>query len=196
MIKKGKIIILSGPSGSGKTTLYKRLLADKNFKNRLVRPISVTTRPSRPGEKHGRDYFFISKRMFLAKKRAGHFLESQKVFDNYYGTPRKYVHDLLKTGKNVLLCIDVKGAKVVCRKHPKVVKIFVKTPSFKILKKRLESRGSEHKDHVALRLKTARQELKEAKHYDYIIINDQLPHADEKLQKIISLTLNEEMGKR
>ena len=156
-MKKGKIIILSGPSGSGKTTLYKRLLASRDFKDRLAKSISVTTRPRRPGEKNGRDYFFVSPRMFLAKKRAGHFFESQKVFNNYYGTPNKYVRDLLKAGKNVLLCIDVRGAKTVCQKYPDAVRIFIKTPSLRILKRRLEGRRSEHKDNVALRLKRVRE---------------------------------------
>ena len=185
-LKKGKIIILSGPSGSGKTTLYKRLLASRDFKKCLAKSISVTTRPMRPGEKHGRDYFFVSPKMFLAKKEAGHFLESQKVFDNYYGTPNKQVRDLLKKGKNVLLCIDVKGARIVCQKYPDAVRIFVKTPSLKILKRRLEARRSEHKDNVALRLKRVREELNEAKDYDYTIINDDLSHADKKLKAIIS----------
>jgi len=139
-MKKGKIIILSGPSGSGKTTLYGDLLKKKL---NLVKSVSVTTRPRRVGEKHGHDYFFISEKMFLYKKRAGHFLESEKVFDNYYGTPNKSVQELLKSGKNVLLCIDVKGARTVWRKHHKAVRIFIKTSTMEELKRRLEGRGSE-----------------------------------------------------
>src|SRR5881392_3567491 len=106
---KGKIIIISGPSGSGKTTLHKMLLESTKLKEKLVKSISVTTRPMRGGEKEGRDYIFVSVLKFQYKIKAGHFLEWQKVFDNYYGTPKKNVRDLLKAGKNVLLCIDVKG---------------------------------------------------------------------------------------
>ena len=126
MKKKGKIFILSGPSGSGKTSLYKKLLESQR---RVVKTISVTTRRRRPGEKDGRDYFFVSPRMFFYKKRRGLFLETQKIFDHYYGTPKKCVADFLRGGKNVLLCIDVKGAKVVRRKFPKAISIFIKTPS-------------------------------------------------------------------
>ena len=95
---RGGIFIISGPSGSGKTTLYKRLLASSRFKRRLAKTVSVTTRAMRPGEKNGRDYFFVSPKMFFYKMRAGHFLESMRVFDNYYGTPLKQVRDLLWAG--------------------------------------------------------------------------------------------------
>jgi len=148
---KGKIIIISGPSGSGKTTLYKKLLASKKLKGRLVRSVSTTTRPKRKGERRGRDYLFVSLKMFLYKKRCGHFLESEVVFGNHYGTPKKNVQDLLRAGKNVLLCIDVKGAKTVCRKLPGVITIFIKTTSLAVLAIRLKGRGSEQKSAVAER---------------------------------------------
>lgn len=181
-MKKGRIFIISGPSGSGKTTLYKKLIAERKS---LAKSISATTRAKRPGEQHGKDYFFVSKKMFLYKKRAGHFLESEKVFDNYYGTTKKYVLDRIKKGKSVLLCIDVKGAKTIFRKYPEAVSIFVKTPSIEILKKRLLARGSESKKIVDLRLKTAKEELKETGKYDYIIINDYISSAYKKLKEII-----------
>ena len=182
MIKKGKIFIISGPSGSGKTTLYKKLLAHNK---KLVKSISVTTRPRRPGERHGRDYYFVSLKKFLYMKRAGHFLESQKVFDNYYGTPYKNVNDLLKRDRNILLCIDVKGAQVVCQKFPTAVSIFIKTPSMAILRKRLKNRTAGGKDNLRLRLETARKELREAKNYDYIVVNDQLKVAYQNLKAIV-----------
>lgn len=188
-MKKGKIIILSGPSGSGKTTLYKKLLAGRKTKNRPVKSISVTTRPKRAGEKHGRDYFFISKKMFQYKKRSGHFLESEKVFDNYYGTPSKNVRDLLRAGKNVLLCIDVKGAKTVRRKFPKATTVFIKTSSLEVLEARLRRRGSEKKEIMKVRLQTARKELAEGKKYDYVIVNDDLRKAYSRLKAIISAEL-------
>lgn len=184
-MQKGKIIILSGPSGSGKTTLYKKLLANWKIKNCPVKSISVTTRPKRVGEKHGRDYFFVSKKMFLYKKRSSHFLESEKVFDNYYGTPNKIIRGLLRAGKNVLMCIDVKGAKTVRRKFPKAVTIFIKTSSLKVLAARLKRRGSEQKNIMKFRLQTARKELREIKKYNYVIVNNDLRKAYRRLRTII-----------
>ena len=188
--RTGKIIIISGPSGSGKTTLYKKLLADPFFKKRLFRSISVTTRPKRAGEKHGRDYLFVSHKIFLYKRRAGHFLEWRKVFDNYYGTPKKNVRNLFKRGKNVLLCIDVKGAAVVRRKYPSAIRIFIKTPSLEVLRRRLENRRSEGSEVINQRLKIAKQELKEASHYNHIIINDNLSKAYKDLISRLHSQLN------
>lgn len=181
----GKIFIISGPSGSGKTTLYQKLLADRDLKGRIVKTISVTTRPMRAGEKNGRDYFFVSLKMFSYKRKAGHFLEFQRVFDNYYGTPQKQVYDFLSAGKNVLLCIDVGGARIVCQKFPEAARIFIKTSSLEALKKRLECRGSEASVEIRQRLKTARQELKEAKCYRYVVVNDDLSNAYRELKQIM-----------
>ena len=185
----GKIIIISGPSGSGKTTLHKKLLVSKRLKGKLVKSISATTRPRRLGEKNGRDYLFLTPKQFLYKIKAGHFLEWQKVFENYYGTPKKNIERLLKSGKNVLLCIDVKGAAVVRRDFPPAVSIFVQAPSFSVLKKRLFLRGSETKEDLKIRLQTARQELLEAKNYNYIVINDDLEEAVKKLESILEKEL-------
>src|SRR5689334_16611038 len=112
-MSSGRIIIISGPSGSGKTTLHKKLLASRRLKGKVVKSISATTRPRREGEIDGRDYIFLNQDDFVKKQKTGYFLESQKVFDYYYGTPAQNVEALLKKGKYVLLCIDVKGAKVV-----------------------------------------------------------------------------------
>jgi guanylate kinase len=185
LVKKGKIIILSGPSGSGKTTLYKKLLASPRLKGRLVKSISVTTRDPRPGEKHGRDYFFVSQKMFQHKIKAKHFLENENVFGNYYGTPRKNIDYILRKGKNVLLCIDVKGAKTVTRQIKGAATVFIKTPSLSILKKRLFGRGSEKKDDLNRRLKVAVDELKEAVNYQYVIVNDDLSSACRELEDLI-----------
>lgn len=187
MTSTGHIIILSGPSGSGKTTLYKKILSTVP---RLTKTISVTTRPPRPNEENGRDYFFVTLQKFLYKKRAGHFLESQKVFDNYYGTPKSQLRDLLKKGKNVLLSIDVKGAKVVRRSFPKAITIFIKPPSLRELKERLEKRGSESQKNVRLRLQRVKQELKEAINYKYIIVNDDLAKSSRRLEELIHSLLS------
>ena len=183
-IARGKIIILSGPSGSGKTTLHKKLLESKKLKGELVKSISATTRPRRVGEKSGRDYLFLTPRQFLYKTKAGYFLEWQKVFDHYYGTPKHCVDRHLKAGCSVLLCIDVKGAAVVRRQHPDSAAIFIKPPSLAILKKRLLARGSENVEAVSLRLKTARREMKEASGYDYVVVNNDLKKAFKKLEEI------------
>ncbi len=188
----GKIFILSGPSGSGKTTLYQKLLANRAIRGRLAKTISVTTRLKRPGERHGRDYFFVQRGVFLRKKRAGQFLESEEIFGSYYGTLRKQVQDFLRAGRHVLLTIDVKGARAVCRQFPQVVRIFVKAPSLQILKDRLEERGSDANAAVVDRLQRAHLELKEARHYDYLVVNDDLKKAVGRLTGIVL----KEMGAR
>lgn len=182
---RGKIVILSGPSGAGKTTLHEKLLASPVFKKSLIRSLSATTRAPRPGEKNGRDYLFLSKEEFLAKQKRGEFLESMKVFDNYYGTPKDKVDAALMKGKNVLLCIDVKGAAYVSRKREDVFKIFVKTPSLAELGRRLKKRGSENAGTLRLRLKIARDEIKQAKFYDHVIVNDKLSQAYRDLARIL-----------
>jgi len=191
-MKQGRIIILSGPSGSGKTTLHQKLLKSPAFKNKLVRSLSATTRLPRPGEKEGREYIFLSKKDFFARQKNDEFLESMRVFDNYYGTPKDKVEAALKKGKSVLLCIDVKGARLVSRKRPDALKIFIKTPTLADLKARLKNRGSEDAKTLRLRLKIAKEELREAKHYDHVIVNDNLGRAYRELSAIIA----QERGKR
>lgn len=180
-----QVIILSGPSGSGKTTLYKKLLQEKSLAKVLAKTVSFTTRPPRPGERPGRDYFFVSRNMFEHKIRANHFLEHEKVFENYYGTSRKTVRDILR-GKNALLCIDVKGAQTVRKYFPKAVSIFIKVPSLEELKKRLTARGSENPKELARRIERVKEELKHANEYDYVLVNDDLGACYNKLLKIIS----------
>jgi guanylate kinase len=187
--KPGRLIILSGPSGAGKTTLHDLLSQSARFKGRVIRSISATTRKPRAGERHGRDYFFMSQKMFAYKIRAGQLLEWAKVFDNYYGTPLKNVRDKLKAGKGVLLCIDVQGARQVKKKVPDAFSIFVKPPSLDHLRQRLKNRGTDTHRAVALRLKTAAQELKEAKRYDQVIINDDLGRARRELEDVIGSAL-------
>jgi len=190
MSTKGKVIIISGPSGSGKTTLHQKLLASGKLRSRLVKSISATTRTRRPGEKNGKDYIFLTKKAFLSRRDRGYFLEWEKVFDNYYGTPKKKVDTLIRSGKNVLLCIDVKGAKTAGRCFPDAVRIFIKTPTIGDLKRRLAARGSETKKDLALRLATARRELKEAGKYDHIVVNGRLSAAFKNLEKIVCKALS------
>lgn len=185
MIDKGKIFILSGPSGSGKTTLYQRMLRSSVLSRKFKKIISATTRQPRPGEKHGRDYFFLSQKMFAYKNRAGHFLEAQQVFDHYYGTPFKSVKDFLRMQKNVLLCIDVQGARDVRAKFPDAVSIFVKTPTLQDLKHRLTQRDSEQPTTIRLRIQTAKKELAEARFYKYLLVNKDLDRCYKEFEAIV-----------
>jgi guanylate kinase len=182
---KAKIIIISGPSGCGKTTLHNKLLASPLLKGLVVKSISATTRSKRPGERSGRDYLFLSTKAFEQRIKKDYFLEWEKVFDHYYGTPKKQVLNLLKKGINVLLCIDVKGARTVAKEFPQALKIFIKTPSMKILESRLRARASESRESLALRLKVARRELKEARFYDHVVINGDLNKALGRLLHIV-----------
>ena len=123
--------------------------------------------------------------MFVYKIRAGHFLEWQKVFKYYYGTPLRKVKELLNKGRHVLLCIDVKGAKVVWRKFPQTIKIFIRPPSLAVLKSRLKKRGTESPQDLKIRIQTAKEELLEARHYDIVVVNDDLQLAYNRIKKFL-----------
>lgn len=180
---RGRLFIISAPSGSGKTTLCKKLLEDDL---ELAHSISATTRPSRPGEKDGVDYHFISKSDFERMIEEGAFLEYEENFGNFYGTPRKFITDSLKESKSVLLSIDVKGAMKVRKAYPEEsVLVFILPPSLKALKSRLESRRQDGKETILDRLKLAKKEISYKSRYDYRIINDKLKSAYHNLKDIV-----------
>lgn len=181
---RGKLFIVSAPSGCGKTTLCNKLLAGGM---RLVRSISVTTRPPRPGEKDGVDYRFVSPRRFAAMAGRGAFLEHEENFGNLYGTPRRPIEAALAKGRSVLLSIDVKGAMKVRRHYPKEsVLIFIMPPSIAALKKRLRGRAHTSNDRIGIRLRLAKKEMSYRDRYDHTVVNDTLAIAYRRLTKIVS----------
>ncbi|HLV08726.1 MAG TPA: guanylate kinase [Halanaerobiales bacterium] len=181
-MRQGIIFVLSGPSGVGKGTVLNKLL--DNF-NDIVYSISATTRKPRIGEVNGQDYFFFSREDFFKKIEKKDFIEWAKVHNNYYGTLRSYVEKIVKKGKDIILEIDIQGARQVKQEYNDAVYIFLSPPSIKDLKSRLDRRNSENIDNKLLRLKNAEIELKEKSKYDYEIINDQANKAAKKLKAII-----------
>lgn len=180
---KSKLFIISAPSGCGKTTLCKKIM---EHKLNLSHSISATTRPPRKGEIEGKDYFFVSPEEFRAMVKRGEFLEHEDNFGFLYGTPRKFVENLLKKGKNVLLSIDVKGAAKVSKLYPdRSVLIFIMPPTLAALKKRLESRMTDPAGSISHRLKIARREIKYKGKYDYVIVNDRIDAASRRFKDII-----------
>ncbi len=179
---KGILFIISAPSGSGKTTLCNRLVDSTGG---LSRSISMTTRPPRVGERDGMDYIFIEKEEFLKRKKKNEFLEWAKVFNEYYGTPKRYVKHLVAKGQDVLLSIDVQGAMKIKRLGIKTVYIFILPPSMAKLKERLVGRSTDSKKVIAKRLKIAKKELSYFPRYDYVVVNKVLESAIENLRSII-----------
>ncbi|MBU2101779.1 MAG: guanylate kinase [Candidatus Omnitrophota bacterium] len=188
-----KIFIISGPGGSGKTTLLDALFRRKIFKKNFIRTISMTTRPRRSGERNGKDYFFTTHEDFLARKRKGFFLESQKVLANYYGTPKFFYAQAIAENKSLILCIDVKGGMYL-KKSPRVGTIntiFITAPTDKELYRRLAGRA-ESKEFIKRRLVLAKEELKYARYYDYVVVNSTVKTALVDLEKVLCASQEEE----
>ena len=185
-IRRGMMIVLSSPSGAGKTSLSRKLL-EKN-KN-LFLSISFTTRPPRPLEVNESDYFFIDDKKFIDMLNKDEFLEHAKVFDFYYGTPKKPVMNALKSGKDILFDIDWQGTQQLMNSvQDDLVKIFVLPPSAKELEKRLLKRNQDTDETVKNRMSKASDEISHYAEYDYIIINEDF---DESLEKINSILIAE-----
>lgn len=183
MHEKGLLIVLSGPSGVGKGTVRKAIFSDPDVD--FEYSISVTTRPPREGEVDGVDYFFKTKEEFEELIRQGKLLEYAEFVGHYYGTPLDYVQETLNKGKDIFLEIEVEGAKQVREKFPDGLFIFLVPPSLSELKKRIETRGSESEEVIQNRLKVAKEEIEMMHLYDYVVENDRVDLAVERIKAII-----------
>lgn len=182
MPKKGLLLVVSAPSGAGKTTLCRLLIERLSFRF----SVSHTTRRPRPGEVHGRDYYFVSRQEFETLVREGAFLEWAEVHGNLYGTSMAEVERALSGEEDLLLDIDVQGASQVKRKlGGQAVFVFIMPPSLEELERRLRSRGTEDEETLARRLARAREEIAYAPWFDYVVVNDQVERAFSDLVAII-----------
>lgn len=183
MQEKGLLIVLSGPSGVGKGTVRKQIFSQPN--TAFEYSISMTTRSPREGEVNGVDYFFKSREEFETLIAEDKLLEYAEFVGNYYGTPVDYVRQTLDSGKDVFLEIEVKGARQVREKFPDGLFIFLMPPSLSELKNRIVTRGTETEDLIHNRMLSAREEIEMMSLYDYVVENDYVEHACEKVNAII-----------
>lgn len=179
---RGLLVVFSGPSGSGKGTVLKEALKKSDD---LAVSISATTRAPRVGETDGVDYMFYTKEQFLDLVSQNGFLEWACFCENYYGTPRAKIEELLDAGKNVVLEIEVQGAMKIKQKCPDAVLIFNLPPSLEVLKERLVGRNTDAEDVIKKRLETATWEISQAEKYDYVLVNDQIDVAVDTFLSII-----------
>ena len=178
----GLLVVLSAPAGCGKDTVLAELKkADAN----IVQSISMTTRAPREGENNGVDYYFTTTEDFETKIKENEFLEYVKYGVNYYGTPKKPIEEMVDSGKNVILKIEVEGAGNVRKLYPEAISIFIMPPSFSELSRRLRNRGTETEEDITRRLKIAENEMQKASEYDYVVINDDLTTCVEDVLAII-----------
>src|SRR3954470_8786814 len=183
MQEKGLLIVFSGPSGVGKGTVKKEIFSHPD--TAFEYSISATTRAPRPGEVNGVDYFFKSREEFEILIEQGKLLEYAQFVGNYYGTPVDYVRETLDAGKDVFLEIEVKGARQVREKFPDGLFIFLMPPSLSELKNRIVTRGTETEDIINNRLNVAKEEIEMMNLYDYVVENDQIERACERIKAIV-----------
>lgn len=180
--KKGFLLVVSGPSGVGKGTVCEALMDQYQD---LKYSISVTTRPKRPQEENGVNYYFYTKEQFEALIQVGGLLEYANVHGNMYGTPKQFVLDQIEAGEIVILEIDVQGALQVKQNHPDAVFVFLIPPDMEELRRRIVTRGTETQEVIELRMKNARKEIEYIQKYDYIVINTEVGQAVDQINTII-----------
>ncbi|MBC7900792.1 MAG: guanylate kinase [Saprospiraceae bacterium] len=178
----GNLIIISSPSGGGKGTLIKEILASVPD---IGYSVSLTTRPQRTGEIDGRDYHFVSRDEFETFRVDGGFLEYAEVHGNFYGTSRSQTEKMTSDGKDVILEIDVQGAQWVLKRQPEAVSIFILPPSFEALTHRLTARATETPEQLSLRLRNSFGEVMQYTEFEYVVINDEVTAASQRLESII-----------
>ncbi len=182
--RRGLMLVLSSPSGAGKTSISRRLLkTDKG----LEMSVSATTRPRRPGESHGIDYFFVDPGRFREMIDAGELLEHAKVFDHYYGSPRAPIEAALRQGQDILFDIDWQGTQQLAESaRSDLVRVFILPPSTAELERRLRTRAQDPEHVVASRMARTMDEISHYPEYDYIIVNDNLDESVEKVRSILT----------
>ena len=180
--KQGLLIIISAPSGAGKGSVIEQLLKkDSN----LWLSISATSRPMRSNDEEGKTYYFLTREEFEKRIAKDYFLEYATYAGNYYGTPKEHIQEQLNNGKEVILEIEIQGAMAIKDKIPEALCIFIMPPSLKELKRRLTSRGTDTKEKILERFKIAYKEMNEVTKYNYVVINDDIAIATDKVASII-----------
>ncbi len=180
--KQGILIVISAPSGAGKGTVIKEMC---NQNSNLWVSVSATSRPMRTNDEEGKTYYFITEEDFKQKIEENYFLEYTNYAGNYYGTPKKYIQEHLDAGYDVILEIEIEGAMNVKKIIPEALCVFIMPPSLKELKRRLESRGTDSKTKILERFKIAYHEINEVTKYNYVVINDEIEAAADKVLSII-----------
>lgn len=180
---RGLLIVLSGPSGVGKGTVRAAVFANNQFQ--YVYSVSATTRAQRPGEVDGKDYYFVSREEFETMIQNEDLLEYAEYVGNYYGTPIKKIEENLAAGHDVFLEIEVQGAMKVKERMPEGIFIFLAPPNLEELESRITGRGTDAAHVIQERMATAKEEIELMQHYDYVVVNDQVQHAVDKINAII-----------
>ena len=180
---RGLLIVLSGPSGVGKGTVRAAVFANNQFQ--YVYSVSATTRAQRPGELDGKDYYFVSREEFETMIQNEDLLEYAEYVGNYYGTPIQKIEENLAAGHDVFLEIEVQGAMKVKERMPEGIFIFLAPPNLEELESRITGRGTDAAHVIQERMATAKEEIELMQHYDYVVVNDQVQHAVDKINAII-----------
>ncbi|WP_286149750.1 guanylate kinase [Romboutsia ilealis] len=185
--RKGLLLVVSGPSGAGKGTICKALL---NKNDQIKLSVSATTRKPRNGEVYGVNYFFIEKEEFTKMIENGEFLEHAQIYDNFYGTPKAAIIECLEKGQDVILEIEMQGARQIKEVYPEGVFIFVLPPSLEELKSRIVGRGTETQEEIEKRFSCAFEEINQIVNYDYFIVNEDIEKSVNDVEAIISAEKN------